>query len=1113
MTENSQPERTLHSVPHAATSSTQANKQGHKHDSAKHPSSLERHHQQHHDHQPATDVNATATETQQQTESNQRRSKMMMLRKRKPQGKSLLLIIAAMAFVTVIFVMFEYDLGNDAADRTGLSANKEFADGDDDDDNTDGRAGKYQPRKGPTRRSDDDDIEDGDKQKAISFWDRHSDRSNRMKSTNNHKKRKDKLALKDGNHHGHGSHNNKDKKKHGNKKKRIQVIDFPDSPVPHAALPAGAIIKAADALMCEATIIDYVINATDLRDECIGLQKAFEATCTDGAEEEQDVSTQGRGRRLSSLDDGSSNRTTQEASAIPHDDRIRRKNNPIKSVQSCIYRITKRIRKWRMFGHIGNSKIGLQDQVEMEYADAKYEVENEFVATQYKFKDSINTTRIERGLKEIEAKQQQKAETTAEPDKSQTSANGVAKKPHADANDAKANPNNAAQNRPKPNMNVPIASAHVSSKALQETLMLQNNDKVMESVVRASVDQAAVNASNPDGKSQSAVSAKAVSDTLEAVNAVLNDPTSIEARSCCTSILSVFNENCGPDDEEELSDKRLFIVVAVIALCGLVKSLIRHFDMKWLPEAAGCILVGVGSGWVLSSMPHHDISFDGNWFLRIMVPPIVFEAAVGIDKRSFNRHIVPILFYAVIGTVFATVATAMIVHKGSAFFHNSCETIPYIDALAFGALISSIDPIAVLSVLSNMGMTDTDTIYVLIFGESLLNDGIAIVLFETLVHFLDDHLRVDANAVMAATIHFFVVAVGSLLIGVASGYCATLYYWMMHGCQTPLVEVIMFFCWALIPYYICDGIEWSGIVAVVATGFVMDLNIIGPKNSMKVNSFDYDFDRDAAASPSSRSRRPVISKVGHLSSEAKTHVGFVTEIVATTMETAIFAYLGLFLFSSRYHWNAHHTMLAISGCCISRAIMIPILGTLANWVIRMQQGNENCQWGSLPQQQQQSSQQSSDSTQQNPGRPAGVVIDRKMQLVLWFAGLRGAMSFALVENIPLYNAATGQGSRVKSEIKAMTSASIVFTVFILGGGTYYMMESLGLAPSSGSKPPRRQTSRNDDVEMIGLLRDDSDVGTMHEEEIMTSNNNTNNDVGQKGNRKRIFRQRLPQRDD
>jgi NhaP-type Na+/H+ or K+/H+ antiporter len=129
----------------------------------------------------------------------------------------------------------------------------------------------------------------------------------------------------------------------------------------------------------------------------------------------------------------------------------------------------------------------------------------------------------------------------------------------------------------------------------------------------------------------------------------------------------------------------------------------------------------------MSFVPHYDISFDGDWFLRIMVPPIVFEAALSIDKKSFNRHIWPIMIYAVAGTLLATGITAFIVHKGTSML-SGCETIPYVESLTFGALISSIDPIAVLSVLNSMGMTDTDSIYVVIFGESLLNDGVALVL-------------------------------------------------------------------------------------------------------------------------------------------------------------------------------------------------------------------------------------------------------------------------------------------------------------------------------------------------------------------------------------------------
>jgi NhaP-type Na+/H+ or K+/H+ antiporter len=498
--------------------------------------------------------------------------------------------------------------------------------------------------------------------------------------------------------------------------------------------------------------------------------------------------------------------------------------------------------------------------------------------------------------------------------------------------------------------------------------------------------------------------------------------------------------------------------------------------------------------------PHHDISFDGNWFLRVMVPPIVFEAALSIDKRSFHRHGVPILIYAVVGTLVATALTALVVHKGSSFFRG-CETIPLIEALTFGALISSIDPIAVLSVLNNMGMTDTDTIYILIFGESLLNDGVAIVLFETLVHFLDESIQVDGHAMAAASLHFLVVAIGSLVVGGLSGGCCTIYYWAMHGCQTPLVEVLMFFCWALLPYYICDGIEWSGIVAVVATGFVLDLYVVGQAGDNSTIGEEEDsspqkLKSNPTTSPRSkqqlnRRRRPMFSRVGHLSGHAKTHIGFVTEILATTMETAIFAYLGLFLFNSRYHWNFYHTGLAILGCCLSRAIMIPMLSFLANSITRTQRGFLAKCGSPLPQQ------------TLSPKGPPGVVIDRKMQLVLWFAGLRGAMSFALVENIPLYDAETGEGSRLKSELKAMTSACIFFTVFVLGGSTFYLMEMIGMAPTDGTN------SATKDTEMVGLLSKNLS-GDDEDKDFAASQGSLDFHHARDGKTPNIFRQRIQQ---
>lgn len=411
------------------------------------------------------------------------------------------------------------------------------------------------------------------------------------------------------------------------------------------------------------------------------------------------------------------------------------------------------------------------------------------------------------------------------------------------------------------------------------------------------------------------------------------------------------------------------------------------------------------------------------------------------------------MVYAVIGTLFTSAITAFILHKGTKLLGGLCETIPYVESLTFGALISSIDPIAVLSVLSNLGMTDTDTIYVVIFGESLLNDGVAMVLFETLVHFLDESLVIDGEAYMFAAMHFLVVALGSVFVGLVSGMACTCYFYVMKGCQTALVEVLMFFCWAFVPYYICDGVQWSGIVSIVTTGIIMDLYVVGQSSEEDGGTHFVD-DAPAVQSVSQRKwdrktlGRRILSKKGHLSSVARTHVGFVTEILSTMMETSIFAYLGFFLLSSRYHWNFWHVIIALIACCLSRAIMIPSLSLFANWITSMQQSRANCL----------TAVRRLRSGSSNVG--VGVIIDLRMQTVLWFAGLRGAMSFALVENIPLYDAVTGEGSRMKAELKAMTSASIIFTVFVLGGCTDYIIEQLGVGPSSKSET----------VEMTSLLK-------------------------------------------
>lgn len=797
----------------------------------------------------------------------------------------------------------------------------------------------------------------------------------------------------------------------------LPVIHVDDNDLPENADALDTFtnsLPASEALECRASVIAFVINATDVRDECDGLRKAFDKTCS----VQHTPASGGGGVAAGGNAYAQRRRRLQERGKpcvynLVSEALLRELSNVVSSVKS-------HSRHWKWRRDDNNDD---------------------------RFKEEEAMWLAEFGVNQRKLSQSEEEERRVEEDKPHSIAEAIGGVPPAQQQQQK-------DETPPPmiSLNIPTAEKHISEETLNDALLLQNSNADEHKVT--SMDQQSqqqgqevpgedessnIGQPNDEGTKKNAEAAVAAKDAAEsaeairtatdAVKNIMNDPKSVEARTCCASILSVFHEHCDPTTSgvEDYSDRRLLVVVFVITVCGMVKSIIRHLNIRWLPEAGGCILVGVLGYVILSHMPHVQFAFDGDMFLRIMVPPIVFEAAVKINKQSFRRHALPITIYAIVGTLASTAFTAVILHKGSSMLN--CTTIPIRESFIFGALISSIDPIAVLSVLNNMGMTDSDAIYVLIFGESLLNDGIAIVLFQTLVHFLDDTLVVDAEVIFDAIMHFIVVACGSLSVGILSGASATVYFATMNGCQTPLVECIMFFCWAIIPYYICDMVEWSGIVAIVANGFVMDLFVVGQKRNNVDDEIEFLVNGTSNGSNRARNNnrgqcQSFFNYEGHLSEMANNHVHFVIEIFATLMETAIFAYLGLFLFSSRYHWSAYLAVISIFATVMGRVIMIPTLSHVVNVFNRMrgQRNRTNSPRG-----------EASD----------GVHVDRRMQLVLIFAGLRGAMSFALVEHIPMFDTTTGQGSRFKPELKSMTSASVIFTVFVLGGATPYLLERLG----------------------------------------------------------------------
>ena len=170
------------------------------------------------------------------------------------------------------------------------------------------------------------------------------------------------------------------------------------------------------------------------------------------------------------------------------------------------------------------------------------------------------------------------------------------------------------------------------------------------------------------------------------------------------------------------------------------------------------MIVGMLVGAIAQVMPNvslEDLSFDEHLFLGVLLPPIIFEAALSVNKKEFRRRRMAIFMFAVVGTILSTFMTGYMVYFASNFM-DSVTSIPLLDSLIFGALISSIDPVAILSVLTSLNLTEEDTVFIMVFGESLLNDGVAITLFNSLISHYNSE-KVNTDEILSTIADFFII--------------------------------------------------------------------------------------------------------------------------------------------------------------------------------------------------------------------------------------------------------------------------------------------------------------------------------------------------------------------
>ncbi|CAL8271604.1 unnamed protein product [Arctogadus glacialis] len=208
------------------------------------------------------------------------------------------------------------------------------------------------------------------------------------------------------------------------------------------------------------------------------------------------------------------------------------------------------------------------------------------------------------------------------------------------------------------------------------------------------------------------------------------------------------------------------------------------------------------------------VTFDPEVFFNILLPPIIFHAGYSLKKRHFFRNLGSIITYAFLGTAISCFVIGNLMYgvvKLMQMVGQLSEKFYYTDCLFFGAILSATDPVTVLAIFTELHV-DVD-LYALLFGESVMNDAVAIVLSSSIMAYqpsgANTHMF-DAAAFFKSVGVFLGIFSGSFAMGAVTGFTK------LHC--FPLLETALFFLMSWSTFLLAEACGFTGVVAVLFCG-------------------------------------------------------------------------------------------------------------------------------------------------------------------------------------------------------------------------------------------------------------------------------------------------------
>ncbi len=240
------------------------------------------------------------------------------------------------------------------------------------------------------------------------------------------------------------------------------------------------------------------------------------------------------------------------------------------------------------------------------------------------------------------------------------------------------------------------------------------------------------------------------------------------------------------------------ILLTLLLIATSVAILVRYVQ---LPYTVMLVLGGLVLG-VLHYLP--EVKMSPEIVMTIFLPILLFEAAINIEYSHLKADMKSILTMAVLGVLISLFVTAGVMHW--------LGGLPWLIALLFGSLIVATDPVSVLAIFKKLGVPHRLT--AIVEGESLFNDGTAIVAFQIILAVVVSGRFSAVDGIQK----FLVVCLGGLAVGLVIAYASIV---LLEKIDDHLLELMITTVLAYGAYMVAESLHVSGVIAVVSAGIMV----------------------------------------------------------------------------------------------------------------------------------------------------------------------------------------------------------------------------------------------------------------------------------------------------